>query len=226
MDNKYKYAYERTANYCYKDTDVLINKLNITNDEDLFNAERELVSLRTYELSEKPLKGNFDFNHLKDIHRHLFQDIYRWAGDIRNCNIAKQDLFCLTEHIESFGTDIFNKLREDKYFVNYDNETTLNKLVELFADINALHPFREGNGRSQREFIEELAKINGFDLDLTQVSKMDMIVACHEAINGRNDKLHNLFISNAKCLSKDEQLYYIDLYCSKEISKELIELLN
>ena len=95
MDSKYKYTYERTANYCYKDSDVLINKLNITNDEDLYNAERELVSYRTYELNEMPLKGNFDFKYLKDIHKYLFQDMYRWAGDIRNCNIAKQDLFCL-----------------------------------------------------------------------------------------------------------------------------------
>ena len=68
-DNKYKYNYEWTADYCYKDTDVLINKLNITNDDDLYNAERELVSLRTYELNEKPLKGNFDFEYLKDIHK-------------------------------------------------------------------------------------------------------------------------------------------------------------
>ena len=109
MDSKYKYTYEKTADYCYKDTDVLINKLNITNDEDLFNVERELVSLRTYELNEKPLKGNFDFKYLKDIHKYLFQDVYRWAGDIRTCNIAKQDLFCLTEHIETFGTDVFNQ---------------------------------------------------------------------------------------------------------------------
>ena len=61
MDSKYKYTYERIANYCYKDSDVLINKLNITNEEDLYNAERELVSYRTYELNEMPLKGNFDF---------------------------------------------------------------------------------------------------------------------------------------------------------------------
>ena len=67
MDNKYKYTYERTDDYCYKGTDVLINKLNITNDEVLFNAERELVSLRTYELNENPLKGNFDFKYLKNI---------------------------------------------------------------------------------------------------------------------------------------------------------------
>lgn len=80
MDNKYKYTYERTADYCYKNTDVLINKLNITNEDDLFNAERELVSLRTYELNEKPLKGNFDFKYLLAIHKYLFQDVYRCWG--------------------------------------------------------------------------------------------------------------------------------------------------
>lgn len=124
-----------------KGTDTLINKLNITNDEDLYNAERELVSLRISEFNENPLKGNFDFEYLKSIHKYLFQDVYRWAGDIRNCNIVKQDLFCLTEHIESFGNDIFNKLKKEKYFLDYDYDKTLDKLVELFADINAMHPF-------------------------------------------------------------------------------------
>ncbi len=83
MDNKYKYTYERTSNYCYKDMDVLINLLNIKDDEILYDAERDLVSLRIYELNEKPLKGNFDFKYLKDIHKYLFHDVYRWAGDSR-----------------------------------------------------------------------------------------------------------------------------------------------
>ena len=222
MDSKYKYTYERTVNYCYKDTDVLINKLNITNDEDLYNAERELVSYRTYELNEMPLKGNFDFKYLKDIHKYLFQDVYRWAGDIRNCNMAKQDLFCLAEHIESFGNGVFNKLRQEKYFINYDNDTKLDKLVELFSDINALHPFREGNGRSQRLFIESLAKINGIYLDLTNVSKMDMIIASHESINGDYKKLKEMFKNNSYILSEEERLKYVDTYCSKEL-KRVIE---
>lgn len=223
MDNKYKYTYERTADYCYKDTDVLINLLNITNDDDLYNVERELVSLRTYELNENPLKGEFDFDYLKSIHKYLFQDVYRWAGDIRNCNIAKQDLFCLTEHIDSFASDVFKRLKEEKYFVNYDFETTLNKLVELFADINALHPFREGNGRSQRVFIESLAKINGINLDLTNVSKMDMIIASHESINGNYEKLKGMFRNNSHLLSDKERLEYINIYCSNKL-KQLIEV--
>lgn len=222
MDNKYKYTYEKTANYCYKGTDVLINKLNITNDKDLFDAERELVLLRTHELNENPLKGNFDFEHLKSIHKYLFQDVYRWAGDIRNCNIAKQDLFCLTENIGSFGNDIFKKLEEEKYFIDYDYETKIDKLIELFADINALHPFREGNGRTQRLFIENLSKINGIYLDLTNVSRTDMIIASHESINGNYEKLKNIFKNNSSYLTEEERLKYINIYCTDKLKESIL----
>ncbi len=216
MDNKYKYSYDSTPDYCYEGTDVLINLLNITDDNDLYNAEQELVALRISQFNDNPLKGNFDFNYLKAIHKYLFQDVYRWAGDIRNCNIAKQDLFCLAEHIESFGNEVFTKLKKEKYFLDYDNDKTLDKLVELFADINALHPFREGNGRTQRLFIESLAKVNGIYLDLTNVSKMDMIIASHESINGKYDKLQKMFKDNSHVISNEERLEYIDLYCSND----------
>lgn len=219
MDNKYKYTYQRTANYCYKDTDVLINKLNITNDEDLFNAERELVSLRISEFNDCPIKGSFDFNYLKDIHKFLFQDVYSWAGNIRRCNIAKQDLFCLTENIKSYGNNIFSRLKKEKYYLNYDNETTLEKLAELFADINAMHPFREGNGRSQRMFIESLAKINGIYLDLTNVSKIQMIIASHESISGNCQKLIDLFKENSNAVDEEKKLEYINHYCSDKMKK-------
>lgn len=223
MDNKYKYTYEKTANYCYKDSDVLINKLNITDEKDLYDAERGLVTLRTAQLNEEPIKGYFDFNHLKSIHKFLFQDVYRWAGDIRNCNIAKQDLFCLCEYIDSFANDIFGRLKKEQYFIKYSYEIKLKKLVELFADINALHPFREGNGRSQREFIEELARINGIDLNLTTVSKEDMIIASHDSINGHYEKLLEIFKKNSVPLSEEERICFIKLYCIKELCDTLID---
>lgn len=221
MDSKYKYSYEGNSTYCYKDTDVLINKLNITNDKDLFDVERELVSLRTYELNENVLKWNFDFEYLKSIHQYLFQDIYSWAGKIRTCNIAKKDLFCLANYIDSYAKDVFSKLENENYYIDYDYETKLNKLVNLFADINVLHPFREGNGRSQRLFIESLAKINGIYLDLTNVVKMNMIIASHESINGDTTKLQKMFKENSKIISKEEQLKYIDIYCSKRMKDKL-----
>ena len=222
MDNKYYYTYETTKDYCYKGTTVLINKLNVFNNEVLYDAERALVTLRIYEFNEKPIKGNFDFTHLKNIHKFLFQDIYRGAGDIRNCNIAKQDLFCLKENIETFSKDIFAQVEKENYYINYDFDKKINKLVELFADINALHPFREGNGRVQRIFIEMLAKSIGVYLDLTTVKKEDMIIASHESINGNYEKLLNIFKNNSYILTEKERKIYVNIYCSERIIKKLM----
>lgn len=96
-------------------------------------------------------------------------------------------------------------------------------MVELFADINALHPFREGNGRSQRLFIESLAKINGIYLDLTNISKMYMIVASHESINENYKKLEDIFKENSHILSEKERLENINIYCSDKLKKILEE---
>ena len=93
--------------------------------------------------------------------------------------------------------------------------------MELFADINALHPFREGNGRCQRIFVETLAKVNGIYLDLTYVSKIDMIIASHESINGDYSKLKDMFKKNSYILKEKERLEYINIYCL-DILKETI----
>ncbi|MCL2859796.1 MAG: Fic family protein [Oscillospiraceae bacterium] len=143
MSNKYDYSYERTANYCYPDSTVLINKLDIHDETELFNAEREYVTVRTLILEITPIKGNFAFAHLKEIHKHLFQDIYNWAGQPRTCNIAKQDLFCLAQYIDGYAEDVFSKFKKENYFLNKTYDEKITALVELFADINALHPFRE-----------------------------------------------------------------------------------
>jgi len=82
-------------------------------------------------------------------------------------------------------------------------------------------PSSEGNGRSQRVFIESLAKINGINLDLTNVFKMEMVVASHESINGDYKKLKDMFKDNSHDLSEDEQLEYISIYCSDELKYNL-----
>ena len=226
MDDKYKYTYENDSEYCYPNTSILKNKLNITNDDDLYKAEMELVAYSITNLVQEPIKGNFDFEHLKLIHKRLFEKVYDWAGIPRKCAIAKKDLFCLPQYIDNYANDIFRKLEKCNYFITYNYERKLKCLVEIFADINALHPFREGNGRSQREFIEELAKINGIYLDLTSVEKMDMIIASHDSINNDYDKLIKMFTTHSKLISKKEQLDFIELYVSKNLKEKLIGLLK
>lgn len=73
--------------YCYPESDVLRNKLNITDARELFEVEKELTAIRLRELQENPIRGNFDFAHLRAIHRYIFQDIYEWAGEIRTVEI-------------------------------------------------------------------------------------------------------------------------------------------
>lgn len=149
------------SKYCYPNSDVLINKLNIRDLNKLHEAERKLTSLRELELMETPIKGNFDFRHLQKIHEFIFQDIYEWAGRIRTVDIAKSNMFCKVQFIESQAEDIFKQLENDMYLIGLNKELLIKKLAYYFSEINALHPFREGNGRTQREFIRELAMHNG-----------------------------------------------------------------
>jgi cell filamentation protein len=212
MDNKYSYTYEKTSDYCYHNSDVLINKLNIKTEKELFIAEQEFVSYRVALLLENPIKGDFDFDYLKAIHKFLFQDIFSWAGKTRTCNISKTNLFCLAPYIDIYAKDIFDKISKNNYYLDLDYKKKIEALTNLFADINALHPFREGNGRTQREFIKGLAKIIGINLDFTQVDSKEMIVASSESIVGNIKKLLTMFKKISVPTSKDEQLISINNY--------------
>ena len=194
--------------YCYPETDVLKNKLDVMDGEFLKQVERRLVSLRLDELINKPVKGQFDFEHLKKIHKYLFQDVYEWAGQTRTCEIAKEAMFCLAQHIDAYAEEIFGKLKRENYYLDYEYDKKVVSLANLFGDINALHPFREGNGRAQREFIFQLAKLDDIYLDLTNVSAMEMIEACFASVNGNNKELTIIFFNNARPIEKeiDKQL--------------------
>lgn len=84
------------SKYCYPNSNVLKNKLNITDDKVLFEAEKELTTIRLKELQSNPIRGKYDFSHLKAIHKYIFQDIYTWAGKERTVEIGKGNLFCTT----------------------------------------------------------------------------------------------------------------------------------
>lgn len=222
MFDTYDYSYEGNELYCYRGTDTLINKLDIRDEKELFEVERELVSLRTLELELNPVRGNLDFEHLKKIHEYLFQDLYEWAGEIRTVNIAKNNLFCLTQYIDSYANDIFSRIQRNNYLADLNTSQKLSELIEIFGDINALHCFREGNGRSQREFIESLAKVNGIDLNLSLVEKNEMIIASYESMNGNNDKLEHIFNESYSILDEGKREYYLNNIVSDKRIKSLL----
>ena len=224
MVDKYKCS---SNSHCYPGTETLINKLGIKNPIELSEVERELVSFRLVEINEKPIIGSFDLEHLRKIHKYLFQDLYDWAGEVRNYNISKNgSLFCLSEYIIPYAASVFGNLKTEKYFVNGDYETKLLKLVKLFSDVNAIHPFREGNGRTQRIFIEWLAKVAGISLDLTSITKLEMILASYDSMQGRYEHMYEIFKSRSHTTSKVVQLKNIQkLLASKDrkIVEDLLE---
>ena len=191
--NKYKYSYlDDKGIYCYENSDVLINKFGIKDESTFRKTERFYAGIRQYELKRSPLNGKFDFDHLKAIHHYLFQDLFYWAGKTRTVAIAKGNLFCLPQYIDSFAKDLFSNLKNSKYFLNQNKEQLIISITNLLGDLNALHPFREGNGRTQREFVRYIAGINGYGLNWAVVTSEENITASYESVNGNNGKLQSL----------------------------------
>lgn len=119
--------------------------------------------------------------HLQDIHKYIFQDVYTWAGQTRNINLSKESVFCWFQHIESEQERIFTGLRKANYLIGFDKEQFSEAAAFYLGEINSLHPFREGNGRAQREFIRELALNAEWILDLETIPREKMIEASIEA---------------------------------------------
>ncbi len=184
--DRYDYEYEWDDKYCYPNSFTLKNKLNITDPDLLMEAERKIVAVKLFDAKEHPIKGNFDLSHFLLIHKYLFEDIYEWAGKIRSVNISKGSSFCQAMYIESSLQNIFADLKQERYLKGLEMHELIQRLAYYLGELNAVHPFREGNGRVQRLFIEYLAEKNGFHLDFSKVSSDEMIDASEESINVDN----------------------------------------
>ena len=185
--------------YCYPDSDVLVNKLDIRDPNKLQIFERKLTMLRLLELIDKPIEGKFDLKHLQAIHAYIFQDVYDWAGKIRTVDIAKGNTFCNVRFISSQADAIFSKLKEEYYLAGLEEYMFTKRLAYYFSEINALHPFREGNGRSQREFIRSLALKNGYLIYFEKASKEEMLIASKKSFMSDYEDMEKIM---AKCIKK------------------------
>ena len=185
--------------YCYPDSDVLVNKLDIRDPNKLQIFERKLTMLRLLELIDKPIEGKFDLKHLQAIHAYIFQDVYDWAGKIRTVDIAKGNTFCNVRFISSQADAIFSKLKEEYYLAGLEEYMFTKRLAYYFSEINALHPFRKGNGRSQREFIRSLALKNGYLIYFEKVSKEEMLIASKKSFMCDYEDMEKIM---AKCIKK------------------------
>jgi len=168
--------------YCYPNTSVLRNKAGLRDANDLEQFETAM----TFARSEEPLPaGRLSVSHYRAIHHHLFQDVYDWAGRFRTVRLTKDaSTFCYPENIGREMRQLFAWLREREYLRGRDVADFSRDSAHFLAELNAIHPFREGNGRTQLTFLALLADRAGYPLDLDKLDANAMLRAMIASFNG------------------------------------------
>ena len=192
MRNNYQYV---DPDYAYTDpkTGILRNNENIDNAELLTVFESIKSSERLEELLKNPIKIKNTMS-LLAIHKHLFQDVYHWAGQKRTVEISKDgSQFFPLSHFDKAFSHIDKLIAEYRNIESCEKEKIARKLAEILDNVNYLHPFREGNGRTQREFVRTLALEKGYILNLNPPDNVDVFERYMSgSINGDVDKLAGL----------------------------------
>lgn len=166
--------------YVYPGTNVLRNLLDIQAPQRLASFEMDMTTQRLIELAVEPIMaGRLDAAHLRAIHGYIFQDVYDWAGQFRTVNIARsgQYYFAFWDRIEPALHDTLSKLNRERQLAGLERGAFCARAGYFLGEINAVHPFRDGNGRTQREFIRQLAVRNGFRLNWSRVTRDQMSAA-------------------------------------------------
>ena len=178
----------KNSMYCYPGTNVLKNKLNIRDSNKLFEIEKQIVLVKSYILRQNKIRYTFDKRHFTYLHDFLFSDIYTFAGKFRTENIYKGSFtFASWEYIESELDRLLKELKSENFLQGLDKENLSKRLAYYLSELNVLHPFREGNGRTIREFIREIAMLAGFTLDLQNTTPEEMFNACVKSVYDTTD---------------------------------------
>jgi cell filamentation protein len=168
--------------YCYPGTSVLKNRLGLRDQQKLDAFE----ALITAQRAEEPLpQGRLGYAHYKALHRHLFQDVYAWAGKPRTVRIAKGgSMFCYPEHIDGEMRSLFAQLSRDRFFGGLRPTELANGAARFLTQLNAIHPFREGNGRTQLTYLTLLASHAGHPLTLERLDPKVVLPAMIASFKG------------------------------------------
>lgn len=165
--------------YCYPDSDVLVNKLGVRDADELDRHERAITDRLAYDMALSFDFGGCGFDDWKRIHAHLFGDIYDWAGEVRTIDIYKgYSDFVAASDIESVADTIFAEKAAKNGLSGLEKGDFCREMAYFLADIDHLHPFREGNGRSERILATEVARRAGWDLGIERMGKR----AWHESM--------------------------------------------
>jgi len=149
-------------------TGILKNLVGVATQAELDAVEGDLVPIRALRLAAEPPKPTGDLAELRVIHRFLFSPIYGWAGELRTVDIRKNvegaDYFVPVSMIERAAGFAADELRADDYLRGMDRATFIARLAHHYDQFNYIHPFREGNGRTQRWMWDRIARDAGWRL--------------------------------------------------------------
>lgn len=172
--------------YIAPSSSVLKNKFGITSQAALDRVEREWVVQR---ILEGYPDGAFDLKHLQAIHRHLFQDIFDWAGETRTVELFKNnDRFQPYGYIQNGMADVHARIISQNFLKELSKASFAHAAARIIGDVNYVHPFREGNGRTQLRYLQQLAEQAGHPLDITRFED-DWILASRASHRGDYDPM-------------------------------------
>jgi cell filamentation protein len=177
---------------------ILKNLPGFTDPILLDSFERIEAAEEIFDLQKYPVDGSFDSAHLKEIHRRIFQNIYPWAGEFRQVNLRRTAsyFFALVQFMETNLKNTLAKLAAENHLKGLDAAAFSSRAAYYLGELNTIHPFREGNGRTQREFIRELADEVGYRINWNRVTREQMYAASIESHNlGKNDAFAALISS-------------------------------
>lgn len=176
--------YNERSIYCYPGSQVLINKFDIKDQDKLEEIDLRYSTFRIMKLQEYPIAdGHWDLKHLQKIHQSIFQDVYPFAGKIRTEQIGKGNFrFASPLYIESEAARVFKELKREEYLTGLRKSALCERMAYYFSEVNVLHPFREGNGRTEREFLRTLALKNGYTLDFKKMNRSELLRASEHSV--------------------------------------------
>lgn len=188
------YSIDTLQSDCYEGTSCLINKFGIKDEVILKELETTITLNKITEYSLNPLFYSFDVQHYKSIHRYLFGDIYDWAGEYRTVDMSKKGTnFAKAESVEKLMSNCFKRLNDKNLFQGLKFDDFVDEFVGFYCVTNMIHPFREGNGRTQRLFLTQLINKNGYDIDFSEIDTDELMIATIQSANGIIDYLKDIF---------------------------------
>lgn len=173
--------------YCYGGTTVLKNIPDIRDQAVLDEFEAAMTAQR----ADEPLPaGRFSVTHFRAIHHHLFQDVYAWAGRFRTVRLSKgASAFCYPENIELEMSELFRTFKYERYLQGLSREDFAVEAALFLSTLNAIHPFREGNGRTQTTFLTLVADRAGHPLNLDRLEPEGFLAAMVASFGGNERRL-------------------------------------